>query len=99
MFSLQVAANHGLAVYVARNSPAVPKAQKKIIKDAVAKGVIPSVGDSSTAVLDFKRGGSPEVLDEFIGQTNWGLRNWDRRKSDEVCWWFYCHSCRTLAPV
>ena len=99
MCSLQVAANHGLAVYVARKSPTVPKAQKKIIDDAVAKGVIPSVEDSPTAFLDFQRGATPAVLDSFIEQTRLGPKNWDRLKSDMVCWWFYCHSCHTLAPV
>ena len=72
MCSLQVAANHGLAVYVARKSPTVPKAQKKIIDDAVAKGVIPLVEDSPKAFLDFQRGATPAVLDSFIEQNDVG---------------------------
>lgn len=97
--SLQVAPNHGLAVYVARRSPNVPEAQLKIIDDAVSKGIIPLVDDSPTVFLNFKRGASTDVLDEFVDQTKWGLKNWNRLQSDEVCWLFCFHSCRTLAPV
>jgi hypothetical protein len=97
--SLQVAPNHGLAVYVARRSPHVPEAQLKIIDDAVSKGVIPVVNDSPTVFLDFIRGASNKVLDEFVDATKWGLKNWNRLQSDEVCWCFFFHSCRTLALV